>query len=141
MKKLLALLTIVFLISGCSDDGKAYPDTLTGEWSLVKVMENTDAGEIIEIPEDDILWTFDTQTNQLTIVNTSVEYPGLPVAEGSYTYTLYDNPVQTETGWNYKIDIDGVTGFFYDLSGIHLQLSDGQANGYHYDLIRPISVE
>lgn len=135
MKKIFLLLLPVFLLA-CEDDSVKFPSDLSGEWTLVKATAY-ESGEIYEIPEKQLIWKINPSMDSVQITNHSL-FPGFPVPDGSYSVS---STADTLGDWTRQLHIGTHRHFYYQHDGQHLQLSDVQQPGYHYDFIRPIGPE
>ena len=103
MKAIVFILSLMFLTSltSCdSHEGLSDEENLIGSWNLIHVSGGVDGRNLIFEPGL-IIWTFDDNTHEVTIVNNSEN--GLSVFQsGIYSYSL------GQVGNHKSITIDGV---------------------------------
>ena len=111
MKKLLILI-VLSLTLGCSNDKDDNPDI--DVWRMIRFQVGPTVND--NFGADDIKWTFNFDTNVLTVQNNVLAlYPGL-VSSGTYTFTFQNNVIAFGyDSLNYEAD--------YDLSDNDTQLT------------------
>ena len=93
MKKILILLILAITFS-CSDDNDDNPNI--DLWRMIRFQAGPNF--IDTFGDDDIKWTFNFDTNILTVENNvSAMYPGL-IPSGTYTFTFENNFISFDYG-------------------------------------------
>lgn len=89
MKNMYLILSIFFLITGCSEEeAKQQENSIYGKWSLIKYESGFSPTENFSVNQ--ISWSFE-QTNVLKIqVDNTVSTPPLKT-EGQYDFSINDN--------------------------------------------------
>lgn len=126
MKKLITLLLVLFVISGCSDDDDEIHNPLLGRWKLVEVRTLIVGGpeSIEDVTDKNITYTFDLLSNLTINTNGKIEtfkykykmdylsaplspdepkYPMVFIDNSKYTYVSLA-PNKIIIGWSY---VDG----------------------------------
>lgn len=150
--KLLAALSLVALVSCNDNDDKPTdlpaqtnnenpnenpdgPDEIAGAWKLTNV-----SGGIMGIShnfaEGVINWTFDTNTQMVTVLNNNTD-PQLQdiFASGTYPYDFVANEATPEL-CEINIVVGGVSLGCYDIGTSEFTMSQIEADGYMIKLVR-----
>ncbi|PZR24283.1 MAG: hypothetical protein DI539_01005 [Flavobacterium psychrophilum] len=84
----------------CVGDEDKYSDNtpaeMTGKWNLVN-QSGGFAGQDLNFEPGDIIWTFDTESGKIAIVNEADNENGMTVPTGTYNYYMLSNEVSPET--------------------------------------------
>ena len=84
---LYAVLGLLVVFVGCSDDDESQPDPLDGAWSIINISGGF-AGIDDDYTQGDVVWNFDTTASKIFVQNNNPSntiYDGLDSDEYPYT--------------------------------------------------------
>ena len=106
MKNMFLILTIFFLITGCSDEEtKQQENSIYGQWSLIKYEPGFSPTE--NFNNDEISWTFNSDDSiNVAIVNGTQVSDGIPLnTNGNYLYSINNNELVLNNNESFKYEI------------------------------------
>ena len=131
MKAIVFILSLMFLTSLASCDsheGLSDEENLIGSWNLIHVSGGVDGRNLIFEPGL-IIWTFDDNTHEVTIVNNSEN--GLSVFQsGIYSYSL------VQIGNHKSITIDDVYFGQIEISSNQVKIDQKVVDGIILELAK-----
>ncbi|HEX8561338.1 MAG TPA: hypothetical protein VF676_00030 [Flavobacterium sp.] len=130
--KLLLIAVIVFVFSGCDDNGPSA--SLRGTWNLVKTVGGI-SGETTTFETGLVTWNFDTPSHTVTIMNNNTDENAYDVFEsGTYDYSFEENT--TNDFCEQTLVIDNTDLGCHTLSSDQLIITQPEADGYVLTLVR-----
>lgn len=110
MKKRILLLMFILaaIFTGCSnDDDQTESSDLNGTWKLVNFTAFIET--IPEIQDNEVIWTFELESNQLHVVNNSPEGDAFIYTSGNYDLQVYQDSLRIDSRkFDYQIDADSL---------------------------------
>lgn len=135
--KFIILLFCSVSIWGCNDTDGTKADgseeILLGTWKMTKAYGGI-SGTVYNIPEGEIIWTFDIQANTLTVVN-NYSSPGFDgsLSSGTYTYQIVN--AVGEAPCTKTLVINGSDYGCFSETNTGLTISQVYTDGLIYDFV------
>ncbi|AWA30222.1 hypothetical protein HYN48_09085 [Flavobacterium magnum] len=135
--KLFTILFIALSMWSCNDTegapAEGSEEVLLGTWNMTKAYGGI-SGTVYDIPKGDIVWTFNIQSNTLTVANNhNPDHFDGALASGTYTYQIVD--AVGETPCTKTLVIDGNDFGCFSRTDTGLTISQVHADGLMLDFV------
>jgi hypothetical protein len=134
--KFITLFLLAIAFGSCNDtDGTTdnSEQVLLGTWKMVKAYGGI-SGVVHNIPEGTITWTFDTDSNTLTVVNNNMDTTlDAGLDSGTYSYQIVNSEAPESCSKTLMIDGNDYGCFIKTEAG--LTISQVYADGLIYDFV------